>query len=369
MTSNSARSTALVLEPLGKLARGAVERASTLAPVVPRRLDEYAARLWAPWHVRTLILPLPGAGDVELLFTNLIVGRVGVMGFDDDPPRTRTASDARDEGHLALLALGGGASVAQTLLFSRRQHVRTLEDGFRVEVPDSFALEIRGRWPDYQQQLVVPSAELELELRVRCLPPARWWAYAPRVYVHHSGFGEATGSVVVRGRRTAIQHPVSLEPATGRNLLGLPGAPRVPATVFHYQLGTLPGAGTFAIGCFRLGAFEPFRAGELVLPDGRHERLVDWDMSVDETSWITARAGGPIEVPSRFTVRARGETARLEYSAVRDWPVIAQSGRLTASGARIRGRLWVAGHSSEPVDGVVYEEHLQAPGVKQRATA
>lgn len=365
MTSNSARSAGLLLEPLGKLARSAVERVSSSAPVVPRRLDEYATRLSAPWHVRTLILPMPGAGDVELVFTNLIAGRVGVAGFDDDPAHIASTDAARDEGHVAVLALGGGASVAETLLFSRREHVKALEDGFRVEVPGSFTLEIGGRWPDYRQRLVVPTAELECELRVRCLPPVRWWAYAPRVYVHHSGFGEATGSVVVCGRRTPVRHPVSLEPATGKNLLALPGAPRVPATVFHYQLGTLPSVGTFALGCFRLGNFEPFRAGELVLPDGRHERLLDWDMTVDETSWITARAGGPIEVPSRFTVRARGANARLEYTAVREWPVIAQSGRLTASGARIRGRVWMAGANGEYIDGVVYEEHLAAPGVKR----
>ncbi len=366
MTSLAPASSPLLLAPLSRLARGATEQASRLGPVVPRRAQEYSARFTEPWHIRTLIVPMPGGGDVELLFANLIVGRIGVAGFDDEP--LRAPEDApRDEGHLALLVLGRDACVAESLPFSRAEHSRAIDGGVRVEVPGSFTCEITGRWPDYHQRITVPRLELEIELGARCLPPVRWWAFAPRAYQHHSGFGDASGSVVLRGVRTAIRHPVSLEPATGRNLLGAPGAPRIPATLFHYQLGTFPGAGTFALGCFRLGVVEPFRAGEVVLPDGRHERVHDWDMNVDETTWITARAGGAIEVPSRWTVRARGEHVRLEYAAVREWPAVAGVGRLTSSGARIRGRIVAAAHGAVDLDGVVYEEHLAAPGVTTRS--
>ena len=240
--------TAAPFHPVNRVARAITDAVARRGPAVPRRRDEYSARLAEPWHVRTLIVPMPGEGAVELLFANLISGRVGVAGFDDEPPADPSVAP-RDESHLALLVLGRGAAIAETLAFSRREHVRATEGGLRVEVPGSFTYEVRGRWPDYTQSIRVPSRELDVELRVRCAPPVRWWAYAPRAYVHHSAFGAAAGSVALAGTRTVVDHPASLEPASGQNLLRLPRAPSLPATLFHYQLGTLPGVASWAIGC------------------------------------------------------------------------------------------------------------------------
>ena len=84
----------------GALAKGIVARRARSAPPVPAPGNDLTLPDTRPWHVRTIILPIPGPGGVSLVFANLMTGLTGIRGFDDRP----VSSDARNEGTLDLVA-------------------------------------------------------------------------------------------------------------------------------------------------------------------------------------------------------------------------------------------------------------------------
>ena len=316
---------------------------------------EFSCTFNSPWDIRTLIAPLPGAGPAELMILNLFSGRLGVEGFDDLPRRGR----AREEGHLTLFIAGDGPSLGTTLDFSPESDRRLSRNGFIIDGP--FHYGILGNWPEYQIELTAEALELKVKLQVSSRPPLRWWANFGKAYRHYSGFGHGRGEICYQGQATVVDHTISLEHGWGGNFLTLPGALDVPApgALFQYQLGTLPGLGTFALGSFKLlgGKLTGFNSGVFVDEDERHHYLSIWEMTVEEGQSIFDRRGGSLSVPTRWRVQARGPELELEYVTTRSWDAKVGIGRLLSSGARIEGRLHRGGVVAKS-DGVVYQEHL-----------
>jgi len=344
-----------IRETLGTLLRRAVAAKARAGPPVPRGARALTGPHRLPWHVRTAILPLPGGDPVELLLVNLIAGRVGVAGFDDDPP----VQPDGDDVHLVVLALGPGLTRQATFTFPRPPPPPGSRETLVVE-DKGLLYRVAGAWPVLRTELRVADWDLELCLDTRCEPPVEWWSDTRPLYSHYSAFGLTRGSLKVGGGAQAVEARISLEHGGGGNLLRLPGSPALPASLFHYQLGALDGGELFAFGCFSALGVEVFRRGVLITADGRRLPISDWTRTDERLATVPDRCGGSIDVPVELDVHASGEGLALDYHAVAMVDPFAGRGRLTSGGARLEGRLSVDGATPRPVVGSVYLEHLVA---------
>lgn len=342
---------------IGGLAR-AVARRAERGPERPDPRREPTAPDSMPWHVRTLILPIPGGQVVDLLFANLTTGHVGVEGFDDDPP----LHPAADAGHLALLAVHPDGSRLEAFPFDARSAFqRSPPDALHVD-GGRFTYRIEGTWPRYDVDLQVPAWELRVSCCVDTTGPLHWWSQTHPLYSHYSGFGHTDGLVTLGSRTQRLDGPISLEHGCGINLRHVPWRPDVPASMFHYQLGVLESGELFALGCFRALGVEWFRRGVIVDPEGQRIPISGWQMEDARTATIDDRCRGRMQVPVAFEMRAEGPGVALAYHAEPLVEPIAGRGRLTSGGARIEGTLRRGDGIETPVAGVVYLEHLYRDG-------
>jgi len=342
---------------IGGLARAVAWHAGR-GPEHPDPRREPTAPNSMPWHVRTLILPIPGGQVVNLLFANLITGRVGIEGFDDDPPLHPGAH----AGHLALLAMHPDGSRLESIPFDAgAAFQRSPPDALHLD-GGRFTYRLEGTWPRYEIDLQVPAWELRVACRVDTTGPLHWWSQAHPLYSHYSAFGHTDGQITLGSRTQRLDGPISLEHGCGGNLRHVPGRPDVPASMFHYQAGVLASGELFALGCFRAMGVEWFRRGVIVGTDGQRTPLTSWRMQDVQTATIDDRCRGQMQVPVSFELLAEGPDVALTYRTEPLAEPSAGRGRLTGGGALLEGTLRRGEGTETPVSGVVYLEHLYRDG-------
>jgi len=339
-------------------ARRAVAARAGRGAAAPTPATELTSPPSRPWHVRTLILPMARADGPFLLFANLITGRVGITGFDDEPPR----QEARSAGNLAVLVATPDGVCSDAFDFDAATAV-THPDKHRLELrADGVELEIRGSWPRYHHLLRVPAWDLEARLETTGAEPLHWWSAAGRLYQHYSAFGRARGELRVGERHHPLDGPASLEHGNGGSLARVPGEPTLPAQMFHYQLGALSDGSLFALGGFVAAGIEFFRRGVVVLPSGRRIPIETWELAHARTASIADRSGGAMEVPVAYDLTALGPGLTLRYHGEAAHTPFAGRGRLTGGCAALAGSLQVAGARPLEVTGTTYVEHLYRDG-------
>ena len=344
------------------LARWIVSHRARRGLAEPDSSRELAAPASRAWHVRTLILPIPTDTEVQLLFLNLITGRVGIAGFDDSPHRLAKGLD----GHLVVTCLGPDCRHNLTLPFDPARSL-SHPHGDCLEVDaDNFRYTITGRWPDYRHEIEVPQLGLSANLWTSCQAPLNWWSATHPLYSHYSGFGHTRGWVSIADRQIPLDGWISLEHGCGGNLGWLPGRPAIPASLFHYQLGALSTGHMFALGCFSAMDMELFRRGVLIDPGGQRFPIDAWQLEQTRLAVIPDRCGGSIEVPISFHMKTSAGPWELDYQTdpIGDPPIdpVAGRGRLTSGGATMEGTLSGPDGATEAFTGSVYLEHLSDSG-------
>ena len=328
-------------------------------PPVPTGSRAFTAPMTMPWHVRTLILPIPDGEMIRVLFVNLVVGRVGMAGFDDEPATSRP----ENECHLTVLTLGREQSLCEAFVFDRRDSLREQKGrGFEIE-PGRFRYWAAGSWPKISSGLEIPEWGLRLGLETGCRAPVVWWNNTHPLYSHYSAFGRTRGTVEIGAREQAIDGWISLEHGMGMNLQKWPGRPTMPASMFHYQLGALASGEVFALGCFSAMGIEVFRRGVLIATNGRRHPIDSWWMEDADVVDLDDRCGGTVFVPRDFRMHARSSSLSLDYGVETLAAPIAGTGRLTSSGAELSGKLRLTGDEEKEVSGSIYIEHLHRKGV------
>ncbi len=317
-------------------------------PRTPDDRREQTSPLTMPWHVRTFILPLsdrPG-----LVFFNLISGRTRIAGFDDEP--------AEHDHHLVVTVVDGARRRCGTLTAARPPEVN---EGELVMAHDDWEYRVGGAWPRYRHTLRAPGWGLRADVSTTCEEPLHWWSQTHPLYSHYSAFGRASGEVSVGGVREDVGGWTSVEHGCGGNLRRVPGRPRIPTALFHYQLGALDSGHLFALGRYESMGLEFFHRGVLVAPDGGRTELGPWRLRDTTCETIDDRCGGTMEVPVGYGLQIAGEGVELDYRAEAMAPTLAGRGRLTSGAASLHGALTVGGQR-HTVTGSVYVEHLYRTG-------
>jgi hypothetical protein len=347
---------------LGRLAstaaRQTVAARAARGPHTPSGAMELTAPPSRPWHVRTLILPRADADGPFLLLINLITGRVGIAGFDDEPSR----QPGRSAGHLAVLALTPAEARAQTFDFDAATAVTHPAPDQLALQTDELSFEIGGSWPRYRHRLQLHEWSLDANLETTAGEPLHWWSATGSLYRHYSAFGHVRGELGLGGSSFSLDAPISLEHGNGGSLAFVPGAPRLPAGLFHYQLGALSDGSLFALGCFVAAGVEFFRRGVVLLPSGRRIPIETWELAHARTTTIADRCGGAMEVPEAYDLTAHGPGLQLRVHGESASPSFAGRGRLASGAATVAGSLQVAGARPIEVAGTAYVEHLYRDG-------
>jgi hypothetical protein len=189
-----------------------------------------------------------------------------------------------------------------------------------------------------------------------------WWSATGALYRHFSAFGHVRGELGLGDATFHLDASISLEHGNGGSLAFVPGEPRIPAAMFHYQLGALSDGTLFALGCFSAAGLEFFRRGVVLLPSGRRIPIETWELAHARTATIDDRCGGSMEVPVAYDLTAHGPGLQLRYHGESASPPFASRGRLTAGAAGLAGSLQVAGARPIEVAGTAYVEHLYRDG-------
>ena len=328
-------------------------------PALPGARRDLEAPFSMPWHVRTLIYPIPKQNGIQLVFANIILGRVGVAGFDDPAQESLKGRQA----NLAVLALDSQSPRTGAFVFDESQ-VRCPEKatGYEIQTPDFF-YRLSGSWPRYATDLRIPGWDFDLSLETECVQPVVWWSETPPFYSHYSAFGKTRGTGSFNGKTQVQDGWISLEHGQGKNLRS--GRLILPAPMFHYQLGALETGEAFAFGCCTSMGVEVFRRGVFFTSEGKQLPISTWHMLNGSTQTIPDRLGGQIRVPDDFEIKATSPDLELSYKARLLTAPLAGSGRLTSSGAAFEGSLRLGSGASRKASGILYMEHLYGPKAKK----
>ena len=349
---------------------------------------------WDGWYF--FMLPDDRSIPTKMIRGSLMTGLYGLQGIDDYEEILHRLSTFEAAEHLCLVPTDervGGRTERENYLSQHYLPKKTdLQMDHReldVEVtgPGVYGDEererwgrIRGRWPDYEMELVNPEAGIRVELEYSG-DHLVWWADLPGLFTYFSAFGSFEGSITyAHGTTVDDPHEIEGESETyelsgrgcfehgfGRRPFNFdaPSLPLrllgqvIPTSVINYHYEVFIGDDGAEGGFMKAGGLgvDMRNHGGIYL-DGRY--LEVYSIRVDyledpPPEKVDRHCHGEPQVQfyRRWRVRAMTDEGKLEYVALRDGPPAAIAPHMMYYYYTFEGSL-----AGEPISGRGYGEYV-----------
>lgn len=316
---------------------------------------------WDGWYF--FVLPDDRSIPTKMVRGSLMTGLYGLHGIDDYeevllrlstfdaaehlclvPTRETVAGRVERENHLAQHYQPRDTDLSMA---TDRLDVSITGPRVRGDEQRQRWGRIHGRWPNYRMQFLNPEAEISLDLACTA-ENIIWWTDFPGIFTYFAAFGRFEGSITYH-RGTHLHDPHDLHEGgeryeiTGRGCFEH-GFARKPfnfdAAWTPIRLLTQPYALNLARYHYELFIGEDGMEGGFMQAGGLGIKLRDrggiylggdyHQIKSTEITYLDAPPPEPadhhclgraqIELPRRWSVRAKTPAGELQYTATRPWP-------------------------------------------------